>query len=366
MIVKVLGIYLIWFIVINFFAIYSLNRFNLAPDTSYSWLNPTEFYQDKNLNLIDLRVHWDSFWYLKIAKGGYQYVPGELSSIAFFPLYPSLIWILSLVPGFSSPLAGWIISTLALGVGLIFLYKLVKEFHPQIDPIQPIILLLIFPTAFFLNSVYTESLFLALSIIFFYLLLKKQFLKAALFLSLASVCRVNGLFLLIPFIFEYFKTYGIKRSLNKNILSFPIASLGILSFMTFQYLKFNEPLAFFKAQMQWGRTFSFNSEHFQFISPSSYANLATDLLFFIVCIVVGILTMKKLKVSYGLYILSITLIAVSTGTLMSISRFSLILFPVFILVASVKSKEFQFGWKLVSILLLAMYTTMFVNNYWAG
>ena len=363
---KVLGTYLIWLIFINLFSYYALNRFNLSVDTSYSWINPKEFYQDKSLNLIDLRVHWDSFWYIKIVNEGYQYIPGELSSIAFFPLYPSTIWVLSQIPMLSPALGGWIVSTVALGLALIFLYNLVKEFHPQIDPIQPIILLLIFPTAIFLNSVYTESLFLALSIISFYYMFKKKFLKAALFISLASICRINGLFLLTPFLYEYFKTYGIKKFFNQDVLSLPLSFIGILGLMVYQYVKFNEPVAFLKAQMQWGRTFSFNSEHLHLISPSSYANLATDLLFFIVCIVSGILMMKKIRFSYGLYVLVATLVATSTGTLMSISRFSLILFPIFIFIASIKSKEFQFGWQLVSILLLAVYTTFFVNNYWAG
>jgi len=360
---KVLTLYIIWLIIINIFAFYALNRFNLGPDTSYNWINPAEFHQNKNLNLVDLRLHWDSFWYLKIAREGYQYIPGQMTNIAFFPLYPSLIWLLSwIIP---PALAGWIISTITLGIGLVYLYKLIKEFHPNIDPLEPILFLLIFPTAFFLNSVYTESLFLTLSIIFFYYLFKKQFLMAALFLSLTSLCRINGLFLFVPFLYEYFKTYGLKKFFNPNSSSFLIAPIGILGFMLYQYLKFGEPLAFLKSQMEWGRRFEFNSSHFQLFSPSSYANLASDVTFFILAIVAGFLLLR-IRASYGLYVLATVALAVSTGTLMSIGRFVLILFPIYILIASVKNKEFKFAWQLISILMLAAYTTLFVNNYWAG
>lgn len=362
---SVLGTYIIWMIVINVFAFYALNRFNLSPDTAYNWINPIEFHQDKLLNIIDLRVHWDSFWYLKIASEGYKYIPGQMTSIAFFPLYPSLIWTISQLT-IPPALAGWIISTIALGVGLIYLYKLVKKFHPEIDPLGPVVLLLIFPTAFFLNSVYTESLFLALSIIFFYFLLSKRFFMAAIFLSLASLCRMNGLFLLLPFAFEYFRVYGIKSKFNINILSFPTTLLGILGFMTYQYINFNQPLAFLKSQVEWGRKFTLNSEHFLLTTPSSYMNFSTDLLFFIICIVTGILLMKYLRASYGVYVLTTALVAVSTGTLMSMSRLTLILFPIFILVASIKNPQIKFGWQLLSTLLLAIFTTLFVNNYWAG
>lgn len=363
--VKVIGLVIIWLIAINVFAFYVLNRFNLSSDTAYTWINPGQFIQNKNLNLIDLRVHWDSFWYLKIANQGYEYVPGKMTSIAFFPLYPSLIWLVSKLPLITPALAGWIISTLALVIGMIFFYKLVKQFHPDIDPNEVIILLLIFPTSFFLTAVYTESLFLALSIIFFYYLFKKQFLTAAIFLSFASLCRLNGLFLFVPFIYEYFKAYGVKRFFNNNLLSFLVAPLGIFSFMFYQYLQFQEPLAFFKSQMEWGRKFILNSGHFQLVTSASYANLTTDVLFLAVGLVSGLLLLKY-RVSYGLYILITVLIAVSTGTLMSIGRFTLILFPMFILIASFKNEQFKFGWYLLSTLLLAVYTTLFVNNYWAG
>ena len=360
---KVLILYIIWLIIINLFAFYALNRFNLGPDTSYNWINPAEFHQNKNLNLVDLRLHWDSFWYLKIAKDGYQYIPGQMTSIAFFPLYPSLIWLFSWI--MTASFAGWLISTVALGFGLIYLYKLVKEFHPEIDPFEPIILLLIFPTAFFLNSVYTESLFLTLSIIFFYYLFKKKFLIAALFLSLTSLTRINGVFLLVPFIYEYLKTFGLKKFFNPSFSAFLIAPLGIFSFMFYQYLKFGEPLAFLKSQMEWGRRFEFNSSHFQLFSPPSYANLASDVTFFILAIVSGFLLLR-IRASYGLYVLVTAALAASTGTLMSIGRFVLILFPIYILLASVKNREFKFGWQLISTLMLAAYTTLFVNNYWAG
>lgn len=363
---KVISLVLLWLMVINIFAFFVLNRFNFNADTAYVWINPSEFFQNKNLNLVNLRAHWDSFWYLKIAEQGYQYEAGKMSSIALFPLYPSLIWLISKLPLVSPVLAGWIISTIALFLGMIFFYKLIKQFHPNINPVEPVVLLLIFPTAFFLTSVYTESLFLTLSIIFFYYLLRKQFLMAAIFLSFTLLCRVNGLFLFIPFLYEYFKTYGVKKFINPNLASFLIALMGILSFMLYQYIQFGQPLAFLKSQMEWGRKFSLNPEYFQLVTPASYANFATDVLFLIVAIVSSLLLLRYIKVSYGLYVLAAVLIAVSTGTLMSIGRFTLILFPIFILIASFKNQQFKFSWSLLSTLLLAVYTILFVNNYWAG
>ncbi len=365
MIKNVLIIYLIWLVAINAFAFYSLNRLNLNPDTAYSWINPKEFSQDKSLDLINLRVHWDSFWYLKIVSSGYEYIPQEMSSIAFFPLYPMLIWLISLNQILSPIFIGWIISTCSLGIGLIYLYKLVAKFHPTIKPLNTIINLLLFPTAFFLNSVYTESVFLAISIAVFYYLFKRNFLLAALLIALASITRINGLFLLTPFIVEYLHAYGWKKFVNINLLTIPLSLTGIGGFMVYQYLQFGEPLAFIKAQMEWGRKFTLNSEHLQLITPAANANFASDLGFFALALICGI-ALLRIRLSYGAYVLTTILIAVSTGTLMSITRFSLILFPIFILITSIKNEQFQFGWRLISTLLLTIFTTLFVNNYWAG
>ncbi len=288
-----------------------------------------------------------------------------MSSIAFFPLYPLTIWVLSFNRLLDPAYIGWFISTISLSVGLVFLYKLVDKFHPTIKPQEVVVTLLLFPTAFFLNSVYTESLFLSLSIVFFYFLFKRNFWLASLFLSIASLTRINGLFLLIPFLVEYLQHFGLKKFVNINLLSFFTSLAGITSFMVYQYIKFGEPFAFIKSQMEWGRNFNLNSEHLKLITHAANANFATDLFFFIIAFVSG-LALLRIRISYGLYVLTTILIAVSTGTLMSITRFTQILFPIFILIASIRNSEFQYSWRLISILLLAIFTTLFVNNYWAG
>ena len=59
-------------------------------------------------------------------------------------------------------------------------------------------------------------------------------------------------------------------------------------------------------------------------------------------------------------------VALSTGTFMSIGRYILVLFPIYILLASTKNQYLQQTWIFISTLLLAIYTILFVNNYWAG
>src|SRR3989338_2322770 len=87
-----------WLILINVFALLTLNRFNLKPDTAYTWIDPSKVPQEKTWNPIALHAKWDSFWYLDIVQNGYQYLgKDKLSNIVFFPIYPKLISIFSVI-----------------------------------------------------------------------------------------------------------------------------------------------------------------------------------------------------------------------------------------------------------------------------
>ncbi len=78
------------------------------------------------------------------------------------------------------------------------------------------------------------------------------------------------------------------------------------------------------------------------------------------------LVYQKLREAYGLYMLVSIATALISGTLMSIGRYLLVLFPLYILGASVKNQYLRQSWILLSVLLLGMDITLFVNNYWAG
>ena len=366
---KVIIIFFLWVLIINIFALFSLNRFNLKADTAYNWINSNEFYQEQTWNLVSLHARWDSFWHLDIAQNGYFFKGIEkLSNIVFFPLYPFLIRVTSFLTNGNFILAGWILSVIFLLLALFYFFKIVKEFHPEINPHLPIILLLIFPTAFFLNAIYTESIFLFFSLATFYYGLKKNFLSAGIFGFFASLTRVTGILLFIPLIWEYFKSYNFKFKsiLNLKILPIFLIPLGTISFFLYHYLKFGNFFLFFEVEKNWGRAFTLQKGHFDFFSNPAVVNFVIDVLSVIFILLVIYFVFKILRTSYGLYMLATVAIVLSTGTLMSIGRYILVLFPIYILGASIKNQYLQQAWIFLSILLLAMYTILFVNNYWAG
>ncbi|MBU1015266.1 hypothetical protein KKI17_02410 [Patescibacteria group bacterium] len=368
---KLFFLFLGWFIVVNLFALIGANRLNLVPDTAYTWINPEDTQQEQTWNPIQLHAKWDSFWYLDIAENGYSYKgQGELSNIVFFPLYPFLMKTLSFAMGGNLVLAGWVISALSLFLALLYLFRLIREFHPQIDPYLPVLLLLIFPTAFFLNAVYTESLFLFLSIASLYYVFKGKYGMAGVFGALAALTRVTGILLIVPFAWEYYKRHGLSaRTLfQRRTLALAAIPTATLSFFLFHWFRFGDPFLFLRVEKTWGRAFTLNQDHFVFLSHPALANFLLDVLFAVFALAATWFVFRRLRVSYGLYMLATLAVAIGTGTLMSVGRYILVLFPIFILGALLMKTHdlVRYGWIFVSLLLFALYTILFTSYYWSG
>lgn len=363
---KIIIILFLWLAVVNIFALLALNRFNLASDTAYRWINPTEFFQTKTWNLVSLHARWDSFWYLDVAKNGYSFKgPGQLSNPGFFPLYPFSVRAVAFLLGGDFILAGWILSVLFLLLAMIYFAKLVREFHKEINCQLPIILLLVFPTAFFLNAVYAEPLLLFLSIAGFYYGLKRNFLLAGIFGGLAALTKITGLFIFIPLLWEYFQSNGF-RVFKARFFSLLLIPLATLSYFLYHYFKFGDFFLYLKLQSWWGRTFSFNKEHFLLFSNPAKVNFFIDLAFVLVGCAATYSIFKRLRFSYGLYAAITIFVPLSTGTFMSMGRYVLMLFPIYILIAGIKNYYVKGCWMLASVLFLALDIILFVNNYWAG
>lgn len=247
---------LIWLIIVNVFALLSLNRLNLLSDTAYTWINPKEFSPSRNWDLINLHSRWDSMWYLDIAQNGYIFKGvGQLSNIVFFPIYPFLVKLFSFVTLGNFKLAGFFVSIVSLIFATYYLYKLVKQFHPTVNPILTVMFLLIFPTSFFLNSIYNESLFLFLSVACFYYTLKRNYLAAAIFGLFGSLTKLTGVVLFIPIIFEYLESQNFNFRIKPIIFSSLLVPFGTLSFFLFHYFAYGDFLLFLKVENLWGRSF---------------------------------------------------------------------------------------------------------------
>jgi hypothetical protein len=363
---KVVIFVCLWLVIVNLFALVALNRFSVRPDTAYRWIDPAKVAQPQSWNFFELHARWDSNWYKSIVEHGYHYAgPGQLSNIVFFPLYPILVKAAGFLLLGNFLAAGWLVSALALVLAAVYLYRLAREFHKDIELFQVILFLLIFPTAFFFNAIYTEALFLLLSVATFYYVLKKNYWLAGLLGLAVALTRVTGVLLFLPLLWEYYSAQRGKLT-AKQIASLLLIPLGTISFFLYHYLAFGDFFLFFKVESWWGRAFRPSMDHFLMLTQAASANFLLDSLFVVFALVATYFVWKRLRPSYALYMLLTILVALSTGTLMSIGRYIAVLFPIYLLGASIKNEYIKYSWILISTLLLAMNITLFVHYYWAG
>lgn len=217
---------------------------------------------------------WDSNWYLKIAENGYY----STKSTAFFPLYPILIRVLSDITNLNPVICGIIISSICFLIALYFAQKLIEIDFDSRAAKRVVYILALNPVAFYFTSVYTESTFLMLSILCLYNIRKRRWFLAAMAGAFCSATRNTGVLLVIPFALEYFyaklplqvigenysikdRLIGVKNELkisnvNKYLsgLWICLVPLGLISYMSYLFLKFGSALTFISSQSDYGRS----------------------------------------------------------------------------------------------------------------
>ena len=105
-------------------------------------------------------ARWDTTWFVAIAQDGY----GDGAREAFFPLYPLLLAVGGTVTGGETVLAGIVLSTAFAAVALTVLHRLVALDYGATVARGAVLATAFMPMSFFLSAVYSESLFLMLSV----------------------------------------------------------------------------------------------------------------------------------------------------------------------------------------------------------
>jgi Gpi18-like mannosyltransferase len=158
---------------------------------------------------FNLFSRWDSGYYADIALGGYGNIIGP--EWEFFPGYPILISIFGrvLVTLFGAPIdtgvyiAGFAVSNFAFFVSVYYLYKLTSKILDDARlAYNSALLLAFYPAGVFLSAVYSESIFLMLTISSLYYWRLEKLNRSALLGFFAALTRPVGIFLLVPYLYE--------------------------------------------------------------------------------------------------------------------------------------------------------------------
>jgi len=199
---------------------------------------------------------WDSVWFLTIADGGY----GDGARTAFFPLYPLLVRIAG-APFGSALIGGALLSTALLGIALVLLHRLVALDHERAVARNAVLVTALFPMSFFFSAVYSESLFLCVSIGAVYAARRERWAWAGLLGMLAATTRSAGVALLVPLAMIYLwdvarPSLRARRPLRADALWLALVPLGLALYCALLALGGHDALAPFRAQEVWFRSFA--------------------------------------------------------------------------------------------------------------
>jgi len=419
----------------NIFLLWTLNRFYLFLVAGFAVLylplrerpGITPVGGHFNNPFLDAWTRWDAGWYVSIAENGYHFVQGKQSNVAFFPLYPLTIKLLSLIFR-DTYITGIIVSNLAFLIGIIFFQKLLKEYLlKDEDKIKwGILFLLFYPYSFFFSAPYSESLFFMCAVLCFYSAEKKNWMLSALFGMLASADRFVGIALFPAIVVRYWETISttchnplafqptplikgdrwvghggqgrhgglpLQLSSGGEILSLHLVRhvvpllfigmipLGLIGYMAFLYIKFGDPLAFahtigqgwegmkiLKPDILLPFKSCFNTiVHFSQLPNNKY-HVLFQFPIFIFFLVLIFYSFKYLGFSYGIFSLVMLAIPASVSKdLIGMGRYLLVLFPCFAVIPEViKSKNLRILLLAFSFFFLTLFTTMFATWWWVG
>ena len=319
---------------------------------------------------------WDAVHYIQIAATGYYG-----TDMAFFPLYPALIAILAQLTG-SHLIAGLIISNAALFFGLLFFYKLVEHQYNRHVAQRAIFYISIFPTAIFFSAVYTESLFFALTVASFYYIREHRWLTAGLLGFFAALTRVEGVLLVVPMAIEWLQSPAGRSALRypvdnlvRPLVGLALVPLGMATYMGYLWVLRGDPLYFSHVQINWNRHLAppWHSveSSFRILTHAGNGVVAAgqfiELAFTALMLVTLIVAIRRLSAPYWSYMALSILVPMSTSSLMSMPRFALVLFPMFVLFAlwgarpSLNNAIVAF-----SLPLLGLFSVLFADWYWVA
>jgi hypothetical protein len=327
-------------------------------------------FRDFSSEVMSLPLRWDTGWYLQIAREGYSVAAGASAglqqNIVFFPAYPMLVRVLGLLGGNS--LASFVVAGTAASVvlfawALTYLYRLAREERMTDEQSAAALwLLAAFPFALFYGAIYTESLYLAGAIGAFYHFKKQQFGRAALWGLIIGLTRPNGFFICVPLALLMLTRQGPAdqgarpRAITPAALAAAaMPFVGVLVYSLFIARLAGNPLAWAAGHAAWGRHYeglsTLVTDRYDLISRIGVigyiAELPYDFLnaLGVVLILASVWPVtRRFGVAYAAFILVNILPPLADGGLMSAGRFSSVLFPAFLWLATAVPLRSRAAW----------------------
>jgi hypothetical protein len=313
--------------------------------------------------VTDVWARWDSVWFLRIAEHGYNAATGAAS--AFYPLYPATVAVLGRALFGHYVLAGILISLAAALGSFLLLHRIAEERLGADGARRAVLYLAFFPFALFLQAVYSESLYLLLTLAAFMLAERRGFLSAGVVTGLALLTRPTGVALLPALALIAWQ----ERYRLRALASLAVAPVLFAAYPLYLWRADGDPWAFLRAQRLWSRHLSpagplggvwdglragwagveqlasgsHTHVYWTAVQDTDPIRAATinleNLAFLVLFVVLTVIAWRRFGAPYGVFAAVSLAIPLSVPSerwpLLSLPRFGLTIFPLFLALAVV-------------------------------
>jgi|GEM_PF-6334125 len=332
-------------------------------------------------------IRHDSLHYARVIREGYLYETqgpwrGLSTNAAFFPLYPYTVKAITKtrIPGVGRLFrsiwpAGLVLSNVCLVLSLVYMLRIARLYLDEEAAHRSLVYLLTFPTSFFFSTFYTESLFLLTTTASFYHFLNGKHLRSGCWGLLACTCRSPGIVLMPAFVLGHLwsRRFRISRS-DLSLLWLGLIPCGLAIVMGIMYTKLGDPFAFSKAQVAWGRSFTMPYRTLwnaitQIHWSLPYGNFgntfwACDVVMSLVFLALPFFLLRGFHKALPIYSLLLILMPLTTGITAGMSRYAVVAFPAFFVLARFGEKRAVDRWIVFSSsLLLCLLKIAFSNGF---
>jgi Gpi18-like mannosyltransferase len=329
---------------------------------------------------------FDASYYLAIANHGY--VSTAPNNLAFFPLYPLLIHTVGWLIG-SDVIAGLLISAGSFALALVLLHRLTELELGRRAADATVLLVAFAPLSFFFSAIYTESLFLLISVAAVLAARRECWALAGVLGGLATLTRPTGILLVVPLLIMRLR---VRRRLDRRLLWTLIPPAALAAYMAILAANGFSGLAPFQQGAFWQRVTvgpiagfaaalvtAVNSaaaivRNGQRVFAPTLAGPFTPnaeclLLLLVLAIASAFLVacFRRLPREYGAYAAAVLLICLSSPSigqpLVSFDRYALTIFPLWMAAGAWIAKRRLERWAVAAgSILLVFYTFYFARG----
>lgn len=361
-------------------AIAFLFQWFILPYYAHPWADEPTFLPYNTDPILSFLVapwqRWDTQHFLEIAANGYNSFDGNT---VFAPLFPLLTAIFGRLFFGQYMLAAWLLGNVAYFAALVYLYKLAAHLFDEKTARYSLQFLAFFPTAFYLICAYTDGLYLALVLAAFYYAEKRRWWAVAPLVALASITRVQGPVVVLPLLFLYFQQHGFRwQSIKKELIALLLAPLTLALYFGYVYFIVGDTIVL-KQIERWYRVRtvlpweSLFGGLLKLGDEVKNGGIIYDVVNLSMLLIFAWISWRwfrrKFPAAYALYAAASLLIFLTRqkdGDLwMSMSRYVLSLFPVFIYVAwRVRKVRYRMGLFLFGAFFQTLMVILFLMWKW--